>query len=104
MRRFEIHAPNADGDPFVAGQGCQFDSGLVAMCWTENPYIITELSSTLIAFMDRSLPGTVVWIDKANLAPLPAEEAAGKHAVETTEEAQAIVHLTTEVWDGAPLP
>jgi hypothetical protein len=64
MRRFEIHVPHDDGSTTFAGQGCQFESGIVALCWTESPYVITELSSTLIAFMDRALPGTVVWIDR----------------------------------------
>lgn len=104
MRRFEIHVPHADGEPFLAGEGCQFDNGLIAMRWTENPYVITELSSTVIAFMDRMLPGTIVWIDReATLAP-PTEEVAGKHATGVAEEAQAIEYLTAEVWGGDPLP
>lgn len=104
MRRFEIHVPHADGVTAIIGWGCQFNGGLVAMCWAENPYVITELSSGVVGLLERSIPGTIVWIDRETTLAPSAEEAAGKHATGAAEEAQAIEYLTAEVWDGDPLP
>jgi hypothetical protein len=88
MRRFEIHVVDEAGDAVIAGEGCQFNGGLAAICWAGNPYVLTEMTSDIINFIGTQIPGTVVWIDKdmSILSPPDAEEDHGKHALVTPED------------------
>lgn len=95
MRRFEIQVVDEAGDAVTVAEGCQFPGGLAAINWAANPYVITEMASSLIAFMDEHVPGAVVWIDKdmSVLSP-PEPEDHGKHAVFEPED--AVTHAKLE--------
>lgn len=109
MRRLELSITDIvdgeEGEKVAIAEGVQFTDGTVVLAdLTPRGRAITVYPDGIEALAEAFELEEIIWLDKEPMLIPTPEPSAARHGAEAALEAEAIEHLTAEVWNGDPLP